>query len=223
MSDYGRWAYKVEEAAQAGRGRRAAGARCGAPWAMAGTRCRPPGAARNSNCRRRRQRRPRRHRGLDSAGLRRGPCSPRRASTSTRRRPPRPTRASKRCRMGLHGRRARFTTRFGNSIRQMSSRCCRDAAAHENVLYTAHWDSLGADRARRPRHFQRRRRQRHAASPVCWCWRNPSSRTKPVADRSIVFLATTAAEPDLLGSEYYVANPIFPLRRNRGRDQCRDT
>ncbi|MGO9932384.1 MAG: M28 family peptidase, partial [Steroidobacteraceae bacterium] len=38
-------------------------------------------------------------------------------------------------------------------------------------------------------------------------------RTLPAADRSIVFLATTAAEPDLLGSEYYAENPIFPLRQ----------
>ena len=37
-------------------------------------------------------------------------------------------------------------------------------------------------------------------------------RTKPVADRSIVFLAVTSAEAGLLGSEYYVENPIFPLR-----------
>ncbi|MGC1522542.1 MAG: M28 family peptidase, partial [Steroidobacteraceae bacterium] len=36
-------------------------------------------------------------------------------------------------------------------------------------------------------------------------------RTKPPADRSIVFLATTGAEPGLLGAAYYAANPVFPL------------
>jgi Zn-dependent M28 family amino/carboxypeptidase len=34
----------------------------------------------------------------------------------------------------------------------------------------------------------------------------------PKPDRSIAFLATTAAVPDLLGSQYYVENPILPLR-----------
>ena len=36
-------------------------------------------------------------------------------------------------------------------------------------------------------------------------------RTKPVAERSIVFLALTGAESGLLGSEYYVEHPVFPL------------
>ena len=44
-------------------------------------------------------------------------------------------------------------------------------------------------------------------------------RTQPVADRSIVFLALTGAESGLLGPQYYVENPVFPLRRNRGRAQ----
>jgi Zn-dependent M28 family amino/carboxypeptidase len=38
-------------------------------------------------------------------------------------------------------------------------------------------------------------------------------RTDPKPDRSIAFLATTAAEPDLLGSQYYVDNPLLPLRQ----------
>jgi len=38
-------------------------------------------------------------------------------------------------------------------------------------------------------------------------------RTDPKPERSIAFLATTAAEPDLLGSQYYVDNPILPLRQ----------
>jgi Zn-dependent M28 family amino/carboxypeptidase len=37
--------------------------------------------------------------------------------------------------------------------------------------------------------------------------------TDPKPERSIVFLATTAAEPNLLGSQFYVDNPVFPLRQ----------
>jgi Zn-dependent M28 family amino/carboxypeptidase len=37
-------------------------------------------------------------------------------------------------------------------------------------------------------------------------------RTKPAADRSIVFLALTSAESGRLGSEYYVQHPTLPLR-----------
>jgi Zn-dependent M28 family amino/carboxypeptidase len=85
-------------------------------------------------------------------------------------------------------------------------------SGHENVLYTAHWDSLGADA-----------RTGHGIFPGAvgnatgvaglLVLAQSFARTKPAADRSIVFLATTAAEPDLLGSEFYAANPVFPLRQ----------
>ena len=51
------------------------------------------------------------------------------------------------------------------------------------------------------------------ASPVYSALAQSFKRTiDPKPDRSIAFLATTAAEPDLLGSQYYVENPILPLR-----------
>src|SRR5271163_1121617 len=59
-------------------------------------------------------------------------------------------------------------------------------------------------------------RRRHTRSDRDWSSDVCSSdlvRTLPAADRSIVFLATTAAEPDLLGSQYYAENPILPLRQ----------
>ena len=37
------------------------------------------------------------------------------------------------------------------------------------------------------------------------------TRLDPPPQRSIVFLATTAEEQGLLGSEYYAANPVYPL------------
>jgi Zn-dependent M28 family amino/carboxypeptidase len=38
----------------------------------------------------------------------------------------------------------------------------------------------------------------------------------PRTDRSVVFLAVGAEEKGLLGSEYYVANPLFPLAKTAG-------
>ncbi len=38
----------------------------------------------------------------------------------------------------------------------------------------------------------------------------------PRTDRSVVFLAVGAEEKGLLGSEYYVANPLFPLSKTAG-------
>ncbi len=47
--------------------------------------------------------------------------------------------------------------------------------------------------------------------------RSPKRRPKAgPAPRSLVFLAVTAEEQGLLGSEYYAANPVFPLDRTVG-------
>ena len=42
------------------------------------------------------------------------------------------------------------------------------------------------------------------------------SRTRPPPDRSIAFIAFTAGESGLLGSAYYVENPVFSLRQTAG-------
>ena len=44
---------------------------------------------------------------------------------------------------------------------------------------------------------------------------------EPRTDRSVVFLAVTAEEKGLLGSEYYAQNPIYPLAQDGRRDQHR--
>jgi Zn-dependent M28 family amino/carboxypeptidase len=84
---------------------------------------------------------------------------------------------------------------------------------HEYVIYTAHWDSLGVD-AGRPGHNIFNGAEDNATGVAGLLVLAQSfERTKPRSDRSIVFLATTAAQPDLLGSRYYIENPIFPLRQ----------
>jgi len=82
----------------------------------------------------------------------------------------------------------------------------------EYVVYTAHWDHLGRDPTR-PGHDIFNGAVDNASGVAGLLTVAQSFvRTKPVADRSIVFVALTGAEAGLLGSEYYVENPVFPLR-----------
>jgi Zn-dependent M28 family amino/carboxypeptidase len=84
---------------------------------------------------------------------------------------------------------------------------------HDNVLYTAHWDSLGADKSATGHSIFNGAVDNATGVAGLLVLAQSFARTVPAPDRSIVFLATTAAEPDLLGSAYYVENPIFPLRQ----------
>ena len=84
---------------------------------------------------------------------------------------------------------------------------------HEYVVYCAHWDGLGRD----------------ASGAVIGGAENNASgvaglvalaqsfsRTKPAPERSIVFIAFTGGESGLLGSRYYVEHPVFPLEQTSG-------
>src|SRR6204780_2748324 len=86
--------------------------------------------------------------------------------------------------------------------------------SHEYVLYTAHWDSLGIDEAR-PGHnvFNGAVDNATGIAGLLALAQSFKRTIDPKPDRSIAFLATTAAQPDLLGSQYYVENPILPLRQ----------
>ncbi len=83
---------------------------------------------------------------------------------------------------------------------------------HEYVVYGTHWDGLGRAEPSlggmiRPGAVD------DAAGVAGWLQLAQSiSRTRPPPDRSIVFVAFTAAESGALGSRYYVAHPPFPLR-----------
>jgi Zn-dependent M28 family amino/carboxypeptidase len=85
--------------------------------------------------------------------------------------------------------------------------------SHEYVLYTAHWDSLGVDAARSGHNVFNGAVDNATGLAGLLSLAQSFKRTiDPKPDRSIAFLATTAAQPDLLGSQYYVENPILPLR-----------
>jgi Zn-dependent M28 family amino/carboxypeptidase len=86
--------------------------------------------------------------------------------------------------------------------------------SHEYVLYTAHWDSLGIDAAQ-PGHntFNGAVNNATGIAGLLALAQSFKRTIDPKPDRSIAFLATTAAQPDLLGSQYYVENPVLPLRQ----------
>jgi len=113
------------------------------------------------------------------------------------------------------------STGFDNSFRRFTSHNVigvlpGDERADEYVLHTAHWDHLG------------RCTPNEAGDDICnGAVDNAAGTAALVAlakahaqagpyPRSLVFLAVTAEESGLLGSEYYGANPVFPLAQTVG-------
>jgi Zn-dependent M28 family amino/carboxypeptidase len=82
----------------------------------------------------------------------------------------------------------------------------------EYVLYIAHWDHLGRDPGRAGHNIFNGAVDNASGVAGLLTLAQSFVRTHPAADRSIVFLALTGDEPGLLGSRYYVENPVFPLR-----------
>jgi Zn-dependent M28 family amino/carboxypeptidase len=79
---------------------------------------------------------------------------------------------------------------------------------HDYIIYSAHWDHLG-----RTEGGEIYPGAVDDATGVAGLLALAQSfrRTKPPPDRSIVFMAFTGMESGLLGSQYYVDNPIFAL------------
>ena len=110
---------------------------------------------------------------------------------------------------------------FDNTIRRFASKNVigvlpGKARPDEVVLHTAHWDHLG------------RCTPNAAGDDICngaidnatgvaalVALAEAHAKFGPAA-RSLAFLAVTAEESGLLGSEYYAANPVFPLAQTVG-------
>ncbi len=104
-----------------------------------------------------------------------------------------------------------------NSVRQFSSpniiAIWPGAKRHrEYVVYTAHWDHLGRDPARAGHNIFNGAVDNASGVAGMITVAQSFIRTKPVADRSLVFVALTGGDFGLLGSRYYVDNPVLPLR-----------
>jgi Zn-dependent M28 family amino/carboxypeptidase len=82
---------------------------------------------------------------------------------------------------------------------------------NETILYGAHWDHLGvgAPDARGDSIYNGAVDNASGVAAIIELARAFASGPRP--QRSIVFAAWTAEEKGLLGSEYYAANPVYPL------------
>ncbi|WP_454886794.1 M28 family metallopeptidase [Sphingomonas oryzagri] len=86
----------------------------------------------------------------------------------------------------------------------------------ETVMYTAHWDHLGvgAPDAKGDRIYNGAVDNGTGTSALLELARTFAS--LPRTDRSLVFMAVTAEEKGLLGSEYYASDPVYPLATTAG-------
>lgn len=85
------------------------------------------------------------------------------------------------------------------------------ARPDERVVYSAHWDHLGVGLpdATGDRIYNGAVDNATGIAALLEIGRMYAAAPQP--DRSVVFLAVTAEEKGLLGSEYYAANPLYPL------------
>ena len=86
---------------------------------------------------------------------------------------------------------------------------------NEYVLYTAHWDHLGACTETGEDRICNGAVDNASGTSALVALAEAHARAGH-ADRTIIFLAVTAEESGLLGSAYYADNPIYPLARTAG-------
>ncbi|QJU57887.1 M28 family peptidase [Sphingomonas sp. AP4-R1] len=88
--------------------------------------------------------------------------------------------------------------------------------ADETVVYSAHWDHLGvgAPDAKGDKIYNGALDNASGTAALIEMGRAFASGPKP--QRSVLFLAVTAEEKGLLGSEYYATHPLFPLATTVG-------
>ncbi len=86
----------------------------------------------------------------------------------------------------------------------------------EYVLYTAHWDHLGRCKANAKGDDICNGAVDNATGTAMLAAIAEANVKAGPTDRSQVFLAVTLEESGLLGSEYYAANPVYPLAKTVG-------
>jgi Zn-dependent M28 family amino/carboxypeptidase len=84
----------------------------------------------------------------------------------------------------------------------------------ETILYTAHWDHLGVGKpdAKGDSIYNGAVDNASGVAAVLSVAR-AFTQLKDKPERSVVFLAVTAEEQGLLGSEYYATHPVYPLSK----------
>ena len=85
--------------------------------------------------------------------------------------------------------------------------------ADEVVMYGAHWDAYGKGKPDAQGRIYRAGANDDALGLAGIMEIARTMKAGPAPARSVVFAAWTAEERGLLGSEYYAANPVYPLDR----------
>jgi len=81
----------------------------------------------------------------------------------------------------------------------------------ETIIYSSHWDHLGVGLPDAKGDAIYNGAVDNADGIATMIEIGRAFAKGPAPDRSVVFLAVTAEEKGLLGSEYYAANPLYPL------------
>ncbi|MDA3615603.1 M28 family metallopeptidase [Polluticaenibacter yanchengensis] len=81
----------------------------------------------------------------------------------------------------------------------------------EYIIYTAHWDHFGIGEKINGDSIYNGAVDNASGTAALLELAKAFMKSKP--ERSVVFLAVTAEEQGLLGSEYYATNPIYPLSK----------
>jgi Zn-dependent M28 family amino/carboxypeptidase len=93
-----------------------------------------------------------------------------------------------------------------------------DGSEHPDqyVIYSAHWDHLGVGLPDAKGDKIYNGAVDNATGTAALLELARAYAKQPRAKRSVVFLAVTAEEKGLLGSEYYASNPVYPLEQTAG-------
>jgi Zn-dependent M28 family amino/carboxypeptidase len=113
------------------------------------------------------------------------------------------------------------STSFDNQMREFASKNVigvlpGNERPDEYVLHTAHWDHLGRCTPNEEGDDICNGAIDNATGTAALAVLADAHRQAGPAARTLVFLAVTAEESGLLGSEYYGANPVFPLEQTVG-------
>jgi Zn-dependent M28 family amino/carboxypeptidase len=87
---------------------------------------------------------------------------------------------------------------------------------NETVIYSAHWDHLGVGKPDAKGDTIYNGALDNASGTAALLEMGRAFAHAPRTRRSVLFLAVTAEEKGLLGSEYYAQNPVYPLATTVG-------
>ncbi len=89
----------------------------------------------------------------------------------------------------------------------------RDLVRDQYVIYTAHWDHFGIGTPINGDSIYNGAADNATGTAGLIAMAKAFGKLKQKPRRSILFLAVTAEEQGLLGSQYYATNPLYPLTR----------